>query len=556
MLGSLIGGFCGGEATKLNDLTGAFADQGARQGLGRLLDKGKLGDAVEDPSCLAEIAGRIDPATTATVGGKSGKLAALCKGLSESDCTKLGGMVGDGGLGAEPKVLGELIGRGCKGDPTKVSGLATAFPGKTENDALKAALVKGGLGTTDDTGKATNTDPQCLAHLLDPGCKQKGATDLATLLTSLNDTDRTAMKDVMVTGKLGTRPEVLGNLYGTGCQQDPLDPTQGQNPAVMKKLMETFSVAKDAQGPQKFDALLDRGGLADKPEWLGKVVRDAFTTKTPPGVQAPEKLKDLYNAFNPGNVDKLADLKTMVTAIDATPAKIGPGGEPGKGLQNILQRSPPAATSLPISDLQTRFFVGLDTRAGATAGTATVGGVPWLGRDELIQNAATFEGHAEHDRHAADGRLQRACRSRDRAPHARLPDLRRLQPFQPRGTETVVAVPGNGRGGGRAQHHGPGAGRGDAGQGEEEPHRHQRPGAPSADAPQRPDRAAPGPAIRTLQRRRLRLSRGLRLDGADGHGTGGTEAALSARRRQHRQDRRGGYACHEGGAQPLMTGSP
>lgn len=392
MLGSLIGGFCGGEATKLNDLTGAFADQGARQGLGRLLDKGKLGDAVEDPSCLAEIAGRIDPATTATVGGKSGKLAALCKGLSESDCTKLGGMVGDGGLGAEPKVLGELIGRGCKGDPTKVSGLATAFPGKTENDALKAALVKGGLGTTDDTGKATNTDPQCLAHLLDPGCKQKGATDLATLLTSLNDTDRTAMKDVMVTGKLGTRPEVLGNLYGTGCQQDPLDPTQGQNPAVMKKLMETFSVAKDAQGPQKFDALLDRGGLADKPEWLGKVVRDAFTTKTPPGVQAPEKLKDLYNAFNPGNVDKLADLKTMVTAIDATPAKIGPGGEPGKGLQNILQRSPPAATSLPISDLQTRFFVGLDTRAGATAGTATVGGVPWLGRDELIQNAATFEG--------------------------------------------------------------------------------------------------------------------------------------------------------------------
>jgi len=196
----------------------------------------------------------------------------------------------------------------------------------------------------------------------------------------------------MVAGKLGTRPEVLGNLYGTGCQQDPLDPTQGQNPAVMKKLMETFSVAKDAQGPQKFDGLLDRGGLADKPEWLGKIVRDAFTPKTPPGVQAPEKLMELYNAFNPGSVDKLADLKTMVTAIDATPAKIGTGGEPGKGLQNILQRSPPAATSLPIGQLQTRFFTQLNAQAGATAGTATVGGVPWLGRDELIQNAATFEG--------------------------------------------------------------------------------------------------------------------------------------------------------------------
>jgi hypothetical protein len=392
VLGSLIGGFCGGEAAKLNDLTGAFADKGAREGLGRLLDKGKLGDGVADPSCLGEIANLIDGGPTATTAGKSGKLAALCKGLSESDCTKLGGMVGDGGLGAEPKVLGHLIGRGCGADATKVSALATAFPGKTETDALKAALGKGGLGATDDGGTATNTDPQCLAFLLDPGCKQNGAADLAALLTSLNDTDRTAMKDVLVAGKLGTRPEVLGNLYGTGCQQDPLDPTQGQNPAVMKKLMETFSVAKDAQGPQKFDGLLDRGGLADEPEWLGKIVRDAFTPKTPPGVQAPEKLMDLYSAFNPGNVDKLADLKTMVTAIDATPPRIGTGGEPGKGLQNILQRAPPATTSLPISDLQTRLFTQLNTRAGATAGTATVGGVPWLSRDELIQNAATFEG--------------------------------------------------------------------------------------------------------------------------------------------------------------------
>jgi hypothetical protein len=394
VLGSLIGGFCGGEAAKLNDLSGAFADKGAREGLARLLDKGKLGDAVGNPACLAEIAGRIDPASTATVAGKSGKLAALCKGLSESDCAKLGGMVADGGLGAEPKVLGELIGRGCKGDATKVSDLAKAFPGKTENDGLKAALAKGGLGTTDDTGNATNTDPKCLANLLDPGCKAKGATDLAKLLTSLNDTDRTALKDVMVTGKLGTRPEVLGNLYGTGCQQDPTDPSKGQNPAVFKKLMETFSVAKDAQGPDKFDKLLDRGGLADKPEWLGKIVRDAFTEKAANSVQQPEKLMELYNAFMPGSVDKLNDLKTIVTAIDATPPNIGPSGEPGRGLQNLLRRKPPA-TRLAIADLQTRFFTGLDARATLTSGLGappTVGGVPWLSRDELIQNAVTFEG--------------------------------------------------------------------------------------------------------------------------------------------------------------------
>ncbi len=396
----LVGISCKGNAANLKDFVGAFDTKDKREGLARMTSTGGLGaentstgQVVVDPRCLARLVdlGRPD-ADSATLAEKSGSFATLCAAMDGPACANLSKLVKDGGLGTDPDVLGHLVGTGCQGDGVKLKALATSIGNDGPAQVGLKKLVKdAGFGTQDSVGLPTATDPKCLAEMLNTGCEGKPA-ELVTLVKALGDGDRSNLKEMMKSGGLGTKPEVLGNSYKFGCQTDPYDPSSAKNPAMLKNLATAFGAPGDAP---KLKELLDQGGLGDpaKPEWLGKVMRDAFTDHvfpppTPPSnkAQDPGKLKDLHTAFT-GNMPKL---KQMFTAMGSMPPSCGDDDEPGKAFQNVHK-----SANVPINLLKTQFFDTLEAHSLAPGVLPNPPGgaiaVATLTLPEMIQNAASFE---------------------------------------------------------------------------------------------------------------------------------------------------------------------
>jgi hypothetical protein len=408
---------CQGDPEKLQTLGNTLSANG-RIGLQGLMQKGGLGVR---PDCLGQLVatGLEDP----NMAVSAGKLDTLAQTLNTTQYQgKMQGLLGvktdgqpdatlEGGLGDNYEVFGHLIGTGCEKDPAKVKTLldkfdATALTGLNE-------LVKGGGFASHkiETGKRVKkqvedppgsgtmvdaVDPKCLGKLLETGCEKK-PEELAKLVNALNDSDRGNLQKTMEEGRLGARPAVLGNSYKFGCLTDPYDPASEKKPAMLKELATAFGNTTDA--PKQLRELLEEGGLGDEtnhPEWLGKVMRDAFTNRppNPPNpppvpsgkVQDPKQLKNLHAAFS-GNMPQL---KTMIDAMGTMPPSCGVADEPGKALQNVH-----VSANVPIDKLQNQFYTKLYNCSLAPHGLPpSVGGNPPAAKltlTALIQNAASFE---------------------------------------------------------------------------------------------------------------------------------------------------------------------
>ena len=396
-LGHLIGVGCGGKGADAKKLIASFDSDGKREGLERMLTTGGLaGGGGVDARCLGEIlkngAGPEPvPAPLDATARRTDALAGLCAGLDGTACGNLKSTLTTGGLGAEPEVLGHVLGLGCGGgDPVKLAALTgkLAEGGGANNAKLKKMLADGGFGTADAGGLATGTDTKCLGALLGTGCE--GSVDeAARLLTDMGDADFTRMKALMTTGELGQHPEVLGRMYREGCCADPDDAANhAKNPAVLKDMMKEFAAPTGTAA--QFRDLLTNGGFTQggKEGRLGSVMRHAVKNPAPPGgdgLQNPKALKQFHTAFD-GN---MAKLPVFMNALETAPAWVldpGAGNQPGKGFGNIT-KSPKHRGDA--SDLFHGCMEDLETRAGQ----AQHGGAsrPDLGRDELLQTVASFE---------------------------------------------------------------------------------------------------------------------------------------------------------------------
>ncbi|MEX0309016.1 MAG: hypothetical protein AB3N17_02095, partial [Tateyamaria sp.] len=365
----------------------AFDTTEAREGLNFLLnDAGLKGDPGKiSDDCLSALfthgAGPVPtPAPPDQAKLQSEAMAKLCKGMKKSDAENLGKTLTTGGLGTEPDVLGHLVGSGCAGDPTKLNGLTSALAADgTAMGNLDGLLKDGGFGTTARDSSATGIKPECLAHLVNPGCDGKPA-ELIKLLNAMGTTDLKNMKGVMSGGELGKHPEALGQLYQFGCLDDPNGAATGdKNPQVLKDMLGAFA---DPGGPAAFKGLMVGGGFGDagQEHRLGCVMRHAFTPKTGPnaGQQQGASLRDLHDGFGPANMGKL---KNTLNALDAPVPYVLEGGtdkQPGMGLQNAIHAPGLGGDATKIG---TKFYPALDARARHSSHS----------RDALIQNAASFE---------------------------------------------------------------------------------------------------------------------------------------------------------------------
>ncbi|MEM9247325.1 MAG: hypothetical protein AAGB05_01375, partial [Pseudomonadota bacterium] len=315
-LGAFVAEGCGGKADFMKTFADSFDDDAKRQGLARLMDKGGLKGEVGKVSekTLAEvfkhIGGEKPDGVTDDVFAKTraDKMATLVSGLDEAACGALKTTLGDGGLGTDPAVVGHLLGTGCDAAPGQVGPLMTelsSHPMKLA--ALKSGLQKGGLGTVDETGAATGTDPRTLAFLVKDGCDGTPGK-LTTLLTNLGDTGRADLKGMLKEGGLGTDPEVFGHLIGLGC--DKGDPT--------KFNALTAELAKDADNTKALKAVLQQGGLGTKDDsgtatkinakCLGKLLDPGCDGKPKQIVELLTQLND--SGANPG---ALGNLKGVMT---------------------------------------------------------------------------------------------------------------------------------------------------------------------------------------------------------------------------------------------------
>ena len=404
-LGHVIGIGCGSDPATLKKLNTGLATEDARKGLARMLDKGglkgksgALGATDIDPKCLGTMlktAGGQKPTGMSDADYATKcctDFGTLCTGMDNDACMGLKKTMEDSGLCRDPEVLGHLVGTGCKADGAKLKKL-TAELNKPNNGAnLKNLLEKGGFGTLDNTGAANGTKKDCLAHLFEPGCDGDPA-ELTKLLTALNNTGANPnalsdLKGVMKTGELGQHPQVLGDFYKHGCLTAPDGPPDGKgakNPKVLIDMIGEFRGGEAA----KFKDLMTTGGFS---KWdagtgtsrLGSVMRYGLTPKN--GAQDGKKLKRMYNSFkNSPDGDKVADLNTMMNALEAANDTIleksqpGHPNQPGKGLRNVC--SSPKHNNSP-NELYRNFYKPLNAH-----GCVTVG----MQRDDLIQNAASFE---------------------------------------------------------------------------------------------------------------------------------------------------------------------
>ncbi|MEX0370747.1 MAG: hypothetical protein AB3N09_08960, partial [Tateyamaria sp.] len=386
-LGGFFANGLGGDGKNLKEFCTAFDTTEAREGLNFLLNdaglKGGPGKISDD--CLSALvthgAGPVPtPPPPDQAKLQSEAMAKLCKGMKKSDAENLGKALTTGGLGTEPDVLGHLVGSGCAGDPTKLNGLPSALAADgTAMGNLDKLLKDGGFGTTARDSSATGIKPECLAHLVNPGCDGKPA-ELIKLLNAMGTTDLKNMKGVMSGGELGKHPEALGQLYQFGCLDDPNGAATGdKNPQVLKDMLGGFA---DPGGPAAFNELMVGGGFGDagQEHRLGCVMRHAFTPKSGPnaGQQQGASLRDLHDGFGSANMGKL---KNTLNALDAPVPYVLEGGtdkQPGMGLQNAIHAPGLAGDAKKIG---TKFYPALDARAGHSSHS----------RDALIQNAASFE---------------------------------------------------------------------------------------------------------------------------------------------------------------------
>lgn len=400
--GHLVGLGCEGDGGKLGSLLEAMDSDAARSGLeGLLTDAGLKGGPEVRTDCLAAL---LDPGC----GGKAADFAALCKDAKPEE---LGKLLKAGGLGREPKILGPLVGTGCKGDVTKLNALTEKLAETDDRlGKVKTLLTGGGFGAK-LSGKDTGTKPNCLAVLFDTGCEGKPA-ELAGLLDALDGTASANIAKMMVDGQLGQKPDVLGNLYKHGCLASPDGASDGaKQPETLKAVAKAFSTGN---GPTRFKGLMTDGGFGKpgKEKRLGSVVRYAFTPKGG-GTPNADEVRELANAFN----NDLPALDTMLSALEGAPDHIldtdpDRAAQPGGGLRNVVFGAGPGnGHDGKASKLKTRFYDRLKNRA--TAGSGVPG---MLSATQLIQNAASLEGKtptkSDAETIASPGGVNTRCRSK------------------------------------------------------------------------------------------------------------------------------------------------
>ena len=408
-LSALFSEGCGGDPTTLKTFAASFDDDDKRDGLGRMMTAGGLSgvsekiDARTLGAVFAHVSGEKPTGVDDAVFAKSraDALAKLAASLDAGACADLKTVLEGGGLGTDPDVFAHLVGIGCdKGSPANVKAISAAFAADaTGLSRLDDLLKKGGIGTLDDSKTATGTRPECLGHLLKPGCNGD-PKEILKLAKALGDTDRAALKGVMTSGELGKHPVVLGKMYQHGCLLDPNAAHDSEkNPAILKDMIGEFA---DADGPRIFKDMIDGAGFTEPgyEDRLGSVLRHAFTPKhSAPKVQNGKRLRKLADAFD----THFDDLKTTMQAMEAAPdymleqnAADNPN-QAGKGLGNLIHAPKFGGNPCGAGNLHTDLFVPLDTRSKAGATAAEVG---WSSPPsppkmtdikDLLMTAASFE---------------------------------------------------------------------------------------------------------------------------------------------------------------------
>lgn len=381
-LAVLVCAGCASDPLALNAMLEATKTTDGKAGMKNLLtSSGMDGSVPGGADCLAEMlqASGQDAATRAIGFG------ALVTGITPTIATDFKKVLNEGGMAAHPKVLGQLVVKGCKNTAGDLGALSAAIStDATSQTNLSGLLTTGGFGAKDATGAATNTEPECLAELFATGCGGDVA-ELTKLLAVMGGPQQTQMCKLMKDGGLGTKPLVLGNIYKHGCLTDGENAATGpKDPAKLKTVLTSFDVPN---GPALFNEMMTTGGFGanGKAERLGSVLRYGFTDKTT-GVSSPQDLYAMVNGFH----GSMGDLDTTLTAMETAPAMALPTGgtealQPGGGLQNIKGWGRSAA------DLKTKFY---DRISAVVPGAPVPGAAPDLGLDVIIQTAASFENTA------------------------------------------------------------------------------------------------------------------------------------------------------------------
>ncbi|MCX7560147.1 hypothetical protein OS190_11260 [Sulfitobacter sp. F26204] len=155
---------------------------------------------------------------------------------------RLGGMIGEGGLGEHPEVFGELV-KTAGGDG--LVAMATAFDSKSKREALKKGLNEGGLAQP-------GVKPKFLGEFFN-NCSTGSNTDkgnaMVGLLTGLTPDSRGQMKNMMKDGGVGQAPKAFAVMMRDGC---------GNDPAALKALLDKTNSDSGRTGMK---ALLANAGM-------------------------------------------------------------------------------------------------------------------------------------------------------------------------------------------------------------------------------------------------------------------------------------------------------
>ena len=373
---------CNGDPRALNAMLGATNSDAGKAGMKNLLTtSGMDGTVPGGAACLADMlqASGTDAAT------RGAGFGALVTGITPTIATDFKTVLDQGGMAAHPKVLGQMVVKGCRNTAGDLGAMAAAISADATSQAnLTGLLNTGGFGARDAGGTATNTKPECLAELYGTGCGGDPA-ELTKLLAVMGGPQQTQMCKLMKEGGLGDKPLVLANMYKHGCLTDGEDAATGpKNPTKLTTVLTSFDVPG---GPALFNEMMITGGFGanGKEERLGSVLRYGFTDKAT-GVANPADMYAMINGFH----GSMGDLDTTLNAMETAPAMALPTGgtealQPGGGLQNVKAwgRSP--------ADLKTKFF---DRISAAVPGGPPAGAAPDLGLDTIIQTAASFENTA------------------------------------------------------------------------------------------------------------------------------------------------------------------
>ncbi len=395
VFGQMLAVGCGSDPAKFGKIMTGF-EAGDINNLNALVKSGGFGkvEAKDGKEVRADCLGEL---MNTGCGGDPAKLKiTLGKLTAPTDIAKVKALVESGGLGANPKALGELL-KGADAAETKkavaaknggaltglekagvqgraadqFTALAGAYSAPEDQKKLAAVLNAGGLGQK----------PALLSGALQTGCGGD-PNKLKALTAGYSATEAKPLEHLngLVTGSsLGDQPEVFGHLIGAGCDGAP---------DKLKKFAAGFDTPEKLG---KLGNLIDVGGLGgqdtDEPDTLAKIYKTGLGEK-------PENLVHLDDAF-----DDTAQVKTIFDAFNTTPPDEPDSGLRLKTVLGSFGKPTAKADNVKIGLLKTKFYDGLDAQSNNSEtqtltnknGVQTVVNESVLPLEDMLRMAATFE---------------------------------------------------------------------------------------------------------------------------------------------------------------------